>query len=154
MATIYNIYFGTSKWGGIFLRLGPLIDPAVGLYYFGEFRVGEYTGGYRVSGVQVPFADGLKDVGDGKRAAGTETIEGHVFDTEIKTAENNALAIVGKFDGKTDFWVWRQYGPLPGTTGTPQKCKKLQSYRLNESAGWGGVRWDVSLTFAVYDPEV
>ena len=148
MAYFHNVHFGTSSGGGTFLRLGPTEES--GAYFFGQFAVREYTGGYRVQGTQVPYADGLKDTGDGALDAGTATVEGWVHDTNAYSAEGAAETILGYFFGKVDFFVWNYY---MGANSGVQKCRRLQSYRIGETEGWGGQRWDVSLTFAVYDPE-
>lgn len=150
MAYFHNIAFGTSAGGNKFLSLGPIEDLGALAWFFGNFTIPEYTGGYRLGNTQVPFSPGLKDTGDGQLDAGTVTVEGWVHETNAASAAGTAVTIPGYFSGKVDFYVWTDWEGVPQGT---QKCRRLQSYRVGEVEGWGGQRWEVSLTFAVYDPE-
>ena len=147
-ATWHNVHFGMGPGTNVFLKLGPTTE--VGPWMFGQFRIPELTGGYRVQGAEIPFAPGLKDVGDGEREAGTVTVEGWVHFTNTYTADVVAKAILSYFYQKKDFYVWYSYS---GVGSTPQKLRRLKSYRIGEADTWGGERWDISLTFAVFDPE-
>ena len=160
MATWHNVYFGTTYPAlpitGVFLILGPTYEP--GPWNFGQFAIREFTGGFRVKGIEIPFAPGLKDAGDGARAAGSVTVEGWVHFTNTYESDLSAKAILGYFCPggipRTDFYVWYNYAAYPNQVwGSVQKLRRLQSWRIGEVEGWGGERWDVSLTFPVFDPE-
>lgn len=161
MATWHNVHFATSYPAlhpphNVFLKLGPTYE--MGPWNFGQFAIREFTGGYRVKGIEIPFAPGLKDVGDGARAAGTVTVEGWVHFANTYESDLSAKAILGYFSPggvpRTDFFVYYSYGDFPDELeGSAQKLRRLQSWRIGELEGWGGERWDVSLTFPVFDPE-
>ena len=160
MATWHNVHFGVSyptpPITGVFLKLGPTTE--VGPWLFGQFELGELTGGFRTKGIEIPFAPGLKDVADGARTAGTVNVEGWVHYTNTYTSDVVAKAILGYFSpggvARTDFFVWYNYAAYPNEVpGSVQKVRRLQSWRIAPVEGWGGERWDISLTFPVYDPE-
>lgn len=160
MATWHNVHFGTTyptpPITGVFLKLGPTDEGA--LWIFGQFRIPEHTGGWRVKGIEIPFAPGLKDVGDGARTGGTVTVEGWVHYTDTHTSDTAAKTIISKFApgglARKDFFAWYSYGAgAAQEIGNVEKLRCLQSWRIAEVEGWGGERWDVSLTFPVFDPE-
>lgn len=115
-----------------------------------SFRITEYERTRKESSVAIPYAGGVKDTSDGTEgpgtltATGTITMAGHLAELWVRDIHNILL------DAADDYWVWMEWD---GVATTYYRVHHLQSIRHSYADGWGGDKWEVSITWAVYDPE-